>query len=39
VWAGIVPITTTLGEPVGDGRVPDGVALSQSIAALKGRRL
>ncbi len=39
VWAGVVPITTTLGEPVDDGRVPDGVPLSQAIAALEGRRL
>jgi nitroimidazol reductase NimA-like FMN-containing flavoprotein (pyridoxamine 5'-phosphate oxidase superfamily) len=39
VWAGVVPITTTLGEPVDDGRVPSGVSLSRSIAALAGRRL
>jgi hypothetical protein len=39
VWAGIVPITTTLGKPVDDGRVPNGVPVSQSIAALEGRRL
>jgi nitroimidazol reductase NimA-like FMN-containing flavoprotein (pyridoxamine 5'-phosphate oxidase superfamily) len=39
VWAGVVPITTTLGEPVDDGRVPSGVAASQVIAALAGRRL
>ena len=39
VWAGVVPITTTLGAPVDDGRVPDGVPVSQSIAALEGRRL
>jgi len=39
VWAGVVPITTTLGEPVDDGRVPSGVSVSQSIAALEGRRL
>jgi nitroimidazol reductase NimA-like FMN-containing flavoprotein (pyridoxamine 5'-phosphate oxidase superfamily) len=39
VWAGVVPITTTLGEPVDDGRVPSGVAVSQVIAALAGRRL
>ena len=39
VWAGIVPITTTLGEPVDDGRVPDGVPVSRAVAALEGRRL
>ena len=39
VWAGVVPITTTLGEPVDDGRVPDGVPMSRAIAALEGKRL
>ncbi|MBW2290059.1 MAG: pyridoxamine 5'-phosphate oxidase family protein [Deltaproteobacteria bacterium] len=39
IWAGVVPITTTLGEPVADGRVPSGVSMSRSIAALEGRRL
>jgi nitroimidazol reductase NimA-like FMN-containing flavoprotein (pyridoxamine 5'-phosphate oxidase superfamily) len=39
VWAGVVPVTTTLGEPVGDGRVPSGVPMSRSVAALAGRRL
>jgi nitroimidazol reductase NimA-like FMN-containing flavoprotein (pyridoxamine 5'-phosphate oxidase superfamily) len=39
VWAGVIPITTTLGAPVDDGRVPMGVSVSQSIAALEGRRL
>ena len=39
VWAGVVPITTTLGAPVDDGRVPEGVVVSQAIAALEGRRL
>ena len=39
VWAGVVPISTTLGEPLDDGRVQDGVAMSRSVAALKGKRL
>ncbi len=39
VWAGVVPITTILGAPVDDGRVPEGVAVSQAIAELEGRRL
>ena len=25
IWAGVVPLTTVAGEPVDDGRVPDGV--------------
>ena len=39
VWAGVVPIATTLGEPADDGRVPEGVAVSPSIAALRGRKV
>lgn len=39
IWAGVVPVTTTLGEPVDDGRVPSGVPVSQSIAVLEGRKL
>jgi len=39
VWAGVVPVTTTLGEPVADERLPAGTALSPAIAALVGRRL
>ncbi|MBW2421899.1 MAG: pyridoxamine 5'-phosphate oxidase family protein [Deltaproteobacteria bacterium] len=39
VWAGVVPVTTTLGKPIDDGRVPDGVPVSPAVAALEGRRL
>jgi nitroimidazol reductase NimA-like FMN-containing flavoprotein (pyridoxamine 5'-phosphate oxidase superfamily) len=39
IWAGIVPISTTLGEPQADNRVPADVPTSPSVAALKGRRL
>jgi nitroimidazol reductase NimA-like FMN-containing flavoprotein (pyridoxamine 5'-phosphate oxidase superfamily) len=39
VWAGVVPITTTLGAPVDDGRVPEGVPMSKAVAALAGKRL
>lgn len=39
VWAGVVPVVTTLGEPVDDGRVLPGVDLSRSIAALRGKQL
>ncbi len=38
IWAGIVPVSTTMGEPIDDDRVLDGVALSHSIAALVGKR-
>jgi hypothetical protein len=37
VWAGVVPMTTTLGEAVDDGRVPDGVPVSRAVAALRGK--
>ncbi len=39
VWAGVIPITSTLGEPIDDGRVPDGVSISRAIAALTGKQL
>ena len=39
VWAGVVPITTTLGCAVDDGRLLEGVARSAPIGALEGRRL
>jgi len=39
VWAGVVPISTTLGEPRDDGRVQAGVPMSPSVAALSGKRL
>ncbi len=39
VWAGVVPITMTLGGPIDDGRVPDGVPMSPAIAALEGKRV
>ena len=38
-WAGVVPIVTTLGRPVDDGRLLAGVELSAAVAALEGRRL
>jgi uncharacterized protein len=39
IWAGVVPIHTQLGEPVGDGRVlPDVPAVQPSRFALRGRR-
>jgi len=39
VWAGVVPIATTLGAPEADDRVPSGVRPSRAIASLAGRRL
>lgn len=39
VWAGIVPIATTLGRAEGDPRLLPGVGVSDAIAALEGRRL
>lgn len=39
VWAGVVPIVTSLGKPQADDRVPDGVPISPAIGALEGKRL
>jgi nitroimidazol reductase NimA-like FMN-containing flavoprotein (pyridoxamine 5'-phosphate oxidase superfamily) len=39
VWAGVVPVTTTFGEPHADRRVPEGVGPSSAIEALNGKRL
>jgi nitroimidazol reductase NimA-like FMN-containing flavoprotein (pyridoxamine 5'-phosphate oxidase superfamily) len=39
VWAGVVPIETTLGKPADDGRLVEGTAMSAAIAALEGKRL
>ncbi len=39
VWAGVVPIVTSLGKPQADGRVLDGVPMSLAIGALEGKRL
>jgi nitroimidazol reductase NimA-like FMN-containing flavoprotein (pyridoxamine 5'-phosphate oxidase superfamily) len=39
VWAGVVPIATTLGRPEGDARVLPGVEPSPAVRALTGRRL
>jgi len=38
-WGGVVPVATTLGRAVDDGRLLAGVGLSQAVAALEGRRL
>ena len=39
VWAGVVPIKTTFGTPVPDGRLREGIATPEKIAATTGRTL
>jgi len=39
VWAGVVPVTTLLGPPEADSRVPPGTPPSPAALALAGRRL
>jgi hypothetical protein len=39
VWAGVVPIAHTLGDPVPDPRLAEGTPVSPAIRALAGRRL
>lgn len=39
VWAGLVPVTTALGEPRDDGRLQPGVEPSAAVLALPGRKL
>ncbi len=39
VWAGVVPVATTLGEPLPDPRLPADVEVSPAIARLAGGRL
>jgi len=39
IWAGVIPIASTLGNPEGDARVPPGVEPSPAILSLAGRRL
>lgn len=39
VWAGILPVATTLGRAQDDPRLLAGVGASQVVAALEGRRL
>ena len=34
VWAGVVPMITSLGEPIPDPRIKDGLSVPDSIAAL-----
>lgn len=39
VWAGVVPVTTTLGTPEPDPRLKPGIRLPDNVAAMTGRRL
>jgi nitroimidazol reductase NimA-like FMN-containing flavoprotein (pyridoxamine 5'-phosphate oxidase superfamily) len=39
VWAGVIPIVTTLGEPAGDARLLPGVSPSAAISGLAGKKL
>ncbi len=39
VWAGVVPITTTFGEPIADTRLREGIAVPAKISATVGRVL
>lgn len=39
VWAGLLPVTTALGEPRDDGRLQPGVEPSAAVLALPGRKL
>jgi hypothetical protein len=38
-WAGVLPVETTLGRAVDDGRLLAGVGPSAAVAALEGRRM
>ena len=39
IWAGVVPVATTLGRPEADPRVAPGTLPSPAVLALAGRRL
>lgn len=39
VWAGVVPITTTFGEPIADTRLREGIEVPAKISATVGRVL
>jgi nitroimidazol reductase NimA-like FMN-containing flavoprotein (pyridoxamine 5'-phosphate oxidase superfamily) len=39
VWAGVLPITTTIGEPVPDDRLDEGIDIPAHIDALTGKEL
>ena len=39
IWAGVLPIRSTIGEPVADERNLDGLTVPDAVAALVGRTL
>ncbi len=39
MWAGVVPVTTTFGEPEADPRLNDGIELPANVRAIVGRVL
>lgn len=39
VWAGVLPVSTRIGEPEADPRLRDGIALSDDVSRLAGRVL
>ncbi|MGH1505464.1 MAG: pyridoxamine 5'-phosphate oxidase family protein, partial [Acidimicrobiales bacterium] len=38
-WAGVIPLTSTWGAPVGDAVVAEGTTPPPEVAALEGRQL
>ena len=39
VWAGVLPVTTRIGEPVADPRLRDDIEPSEDVRTLAGRVL
>jgi hypothetical protein len=39
IWAGVLPVTTRVGEPEADPRNPDGVEVPDHVRQLVGRVL
>lgn len=37
IWAGVLPLETTAGNPIDDGRVADGIPISASVEKLRSR--
>jgi len=39
IWAGVIPLTTTSGEPEPDPRLADGIEIPESVARLLSHRV
>ena len=39
MWAGVLPVTTTVGEPIADPKLTEGIELPDNVKALVGREL